>query len=55
MKNYYETDTRELTIAEIAEILCDHYRCDSDDDGGCYKNGRWFSVADVLEAISERA
>jgi hypothetical protein len=55
MKRRYENDERQLTMAEIERLLCRAYRCDSDEERGCYLNGRWFSVKYVLEILDANA
>lgn len=37
----------------IESALCRRYDCDPDDDRGCYCNGSWLSVADVLSVIKK--
>ena len=42
-----------LSIDEIKEILYNYYNVEDDYDAecGCYVNGNWISVADVLRVL----
>lgn len=43
----------QLSIAEIEEALLDYFEVEELDDGGCYINGKWFSLKTVMEAITD--
>jgi hypothetical protein len=43
----------EYTIDEIKEILYQAYNIEDESDGeyGCFINGKWLSINDIIEAI----
>ena len=51
--DHYRYDNRTFTMKQIAEIICDHYETDDEDDGGCRYGDRWFSVYHILNLLSE--
>lgn len=48
----YQNDTRSITIKELEAILISYYGS-VDRIRGCYINGRWFSIDDILRIVSE--
>lgn len=53
-----------MSKEEMVEALGRHYGCERNDDGeydlndydwqsGCYKNGRWFSLTDVVNILEQ--
>lgn len=53
-----------MSKEEMIEALGTHYKCERNDNGeydlsdydwqsGCYKNGRWFSLADVVDILEQ--
>ena len=49
----YIGDDRTVTMERIEEILTDYYGdSDYDREAGCYANGRWLSIDNVLAEIS---
>ena len=50
----YESDDRTLTMEDLEKILCKVYgSSEYDRESGCYHNGKWFSVDNILEAVSD--
>lgn len=48
----YEKDTRTLTIEELEKILIAAYG-NSNRSSGCFNNGKWFSIDDILSIVSD--
>ena len=48
-----------MTKNEMIEALAHHYRIEKNEDGkydwdaGCYKNNRWFSLAEVVSILED--
>ena len=45
-----------MSIEEIKELLYKHYDIDEEygeDEVGCFINGKWFSIKNVLQVIKE--
>ena len=50
----YETDERTLTMEDLEKILCKVYgTSEYDRESGCYHNGKWFSIDNILEVVSD--
>lgn len=47
----YKGDTRMLSIQELEKILISTYGND-DRSRGCYVNGKWLSIDDILSIAS---
>lgn len=56
MEMIYAGDERVLSMAEIEQILTYLYgESDYDREAGCYSNGNWFSVNNILRELSYNA
>lgn len=42
-----------VNAEELIEELCKRYDTKEDNDSGCYYNGRWLSIAHIVEIIKE--
>ena len=53
METMYAGDERVLSMAEIEQILTEMYGdSEYDREAGCYANGNWFSVNNILRELS---
>lgn len=43
-----------MSIDEIKDILYRYYDIDEDGDKGCYVNGNWLSINEIINILEER-
>ena len=44
-----------MTYEQIEKLLTTAYHTTADDDGGCYLNGKWFSISAILELLKKES
>lgn len=49
----YADDDRTLTMAQLEEIMISEYgSSEYDRTSGCYHDGKWFSIDNILKSVS---